>query len=192
MAATRRELLAGLGAGLVMMQGGTLAADGEAIAAAKQRWASVGDIQRLERMIREQGDRMQNALARVRRTGFGPSVLNAVMPMADVSSYPLTFQDGGTVLFAGSIIGLTIFSESAYSGVAGSNYIDFEVYKNGASTGITCRLAGGSQGATSATSEKGEVTVVSGDLLAVVATGHTGTPLPSTKNQSANIWVSFT
>lgn len=190
MAATRRELLAGLGAGLVAMQGGALAADGEAIAAARRQWATVGDIERLEREIRDVNQRVQNAVARIRRTGFGPSVIPSTTTINDFSSFPLQFTSGVPV-GPGSIIGLSVFANAVYDGVAGSNYVDFEVYANGVATGVTVRIAGGAQTGW-VLNDKGDDVFAAGDVLGIVATNHVGTPLPVNTTHSGLIWVSFT
>ena len=197
MAATRRELLAGLGAGLVAMQGGALAADGEAIAAARRQWATVGDIERLEREIRDVNQRMQNALSRVRRSGFAPGALHYEDSITDSDSFPsaLTTTGGAStehaIAFPGSVVAISVVADSAYSGVAASNYIEFEVYVNGIASGFLARIEGGSR-VGYALQSKGNDELAVGDLLQLKAVNHTGTPVGGGIPHSAEVWVSFT
>lgn len=194
MAATRRELLTGLGAGLVAMQGGALAADGEAIAAARRRWATVGDIERLEREIRDMNQRMQNALSRVRRSGFGPSALFIASVVTDASGSEYmgvdTSQSEFMLPFPGSLIALSVIAEVTYSGAAGSNYHDFEVHLDGVASGFSVQIAGGSRSAHD-TAVKGDYTFSAGTIMQVYQS-LTGTPTPTNNPHTATVWVSFT
>lgn len=192
MAATRRELLIGLSAGLVSLQ----ETRGETIEAARRQWATVGDIERLERMIRDVGDRSQNAIARIRRTGFAPGTFNFTTEFQSslVPTYMST--DTGAIIseyvvpFPGSIIAVSVLSASAYAGSAGTDYVDFEVYKNDAATGLVVRIAAGSRTVTTFVT-KGDYTFAAGDILRLHL-ANTGTPLGSLTGHTANIWVSFT
>lgn len=196
MAATRRELLIGLGAGLVAMQGGALAADGEAIAAARRQWATVGDIERLEREIRDVNQRMQNALSRVRRTGFGPGAFQFSFTFDDTTANGFVATPGNNTLtdfltaFPGSVIGLSVIAGTTYSGSAGSNYNVFEVYIDGVAAGLSTTVAGGSRSAY-AIQDKGEDTFAAGARLQIYRT-KTGTPCPSINEHVLVIWVSNT
>lgn len=194
MAATRRELLSGLGAGLALLQGGALAAGGEAVAA--PRYATVREVDELRREVRDHIQRQQNALARVRRTGFGPAVYQFYDDFSDASTPKfISVNDVGSpseflTPFPGSIIALSIVVPSAYSGAAGSNYNVFEVYVDGAATGITATLAGGSTSAY-VFADKGEATFAAGSLVSIYAT-KTGTPVPASMGHSIAVWVSNT
>lgn len=191
MAATRRELLAGLGAGLVAMQGGALAADGEAIAAARRRWATVGDIERLEREIRDVNQRVQNALARTRRTGFGPSALlfiDSVTTGTQIFTDPSGVNTFYNMPFPGSVIAISLAVPTVLSGTPGVDYWTGGVTKNLAGTAATLVMEAGEYHA-EAVFEKGEVTLAPGDIFGF-AVEVSGTP--GTRSANALVWVSFT
>ena len=145
-------------------------------------------------------ERLTGALARARRTGFGPGALQFyALALGDGDTFPFAVGISGSTIsqfpmsFPGSIIAMTVISQAAYSGAAGANYIDFEPYIDGVASGFTMRLAGGASSVT-ATQQKNVTGSVfaSGSLVQLKAVNHTGTPLPVNKQHIGIVWVSYT
>lgn len=191
---TRRGLL---GAGLAGLaaQGTAVAWGPDDLTAELQRrkkdCVPANQIERLERDVRSLASQVKGLAARLAGSGFGPATVQLVAAISDVTSFPHTLAYRAVMAFPGSIVGLSVVVETAYAGVAGSDYVDFEVYNNAGATGFGLRLAGGSA-SNYALQGKGIDVFAAGDVLTLVATGHTGTPLGGGKDHYANIWVSLT
>lgn len=184
MAATRRELLAGLGAGLVAMQG-TALARGEGVRVG-ERLASMGDIEDLRREIRDTNQRMQNALARLRRTGFGPSPL----------VWTGTASSGGVIFgssrynmpFPGSVVAMSAAFSGLPSGTPGVDFWTFTVRNDITSTNAALVLDG-DETTSEAVFDKGETTFAPGDELTMLVDMDGS---PTSGEVTLIVWVSFT
>ena len=187
MAATRRELLMGLGAGLVAMQARGVAAG----AGVKDRLASMGDIERLEREIRDVNQRLQNALAGSRRSGFSPGPILLVGNLNASTSALGTYSDGVTPVdltmpFAGSVMAMSVHTDSVLSGTPGLDNYTIGISINGGQSGGEIVLDAG-EDSTYDVFDKTVFPFSAGDSLLVAAV-RTGSP--GNREAAALIWLS--
>lgn len=189
---TRRGLLGAAGA---VLASNVVLFGAEASKRKPARVPTMGDIQRLDKRIDDTNARVQGLAARLVGSGFSPGAMYLAATFDDTSAprfEQLPGANGTEFLtpFPGSVIAISVIAATNYSGAAGSNYNDFEVYIDGAATGLIARVAGGSRSAYTLQS-KGEDLFTSGARIQVYRT-KTGSPLPSVVEHSIIIWVSFT
>lgn len=155
----------------------------------------MGDIARLERQVRDMNQRLQNALARMRRTGFGPGAFNFTDNISSALYPTRLHSDTGAIAneyltaFPGSVVALSVISAATYAGTS-SSYFDFEVYVNGVATGVTVRIAGGER-YKSVYVRKSDYALAANDIIQVAVNG-AGSALGSLTGHTATVWVSFT
>lgn len=124
-------------------------------------------------------------------TGYSRKVLNGVLPLTEASTSPMGLFDYTTMsappappevvmIAAGSILGVSVEGTAARS--AGT--ATFEVYKNGAGTGLLCTIDGTNTLRARAAQARNTDTFVAGDRLGVM-------PAFSSFNVAGGLGVAF-
>lgn len=149
-------------------------------------------------------ERLTGALARSRRTPFGPSALTWGVTITDAGGTPetLTGAAGSTGTeyltdFAGYIAGISIIAASNYAVGGGGQHVTFvpainDVAQGDAASGsgVAARVVGGGRTSYDIVIGKTAALFAAGDRITVVAT-KSGTPLGAGIAHTIVVWVAF-